>query len=198
MSDPYREYARVYDQHIGARDEPAVVQRLIRRHRSSAVSVLEFACGTGAILAPLSKHYDIYGVDISEPMLAVARAKLEHGSFVKGDMCRVRLKQRFDVVLCVFNSINHLQRFSDWKLLFRNAYRHLNPGGLFIFDINTETAFKNYSEAGHMIEEYDQDIMASSFSSGPCCWAPYTSESPGAPEERWRLRAILTAFAGSK
>ena len=57
MSDPYKNYSRVYDRHTGERDEIPVIKNLIKKHQPEAETILEFACGTGAILAPLSANY---------------------------------------------------------------------------------------------------------------------------------------------
>ena len=53
-------------------------------------------------------------------------------------MTEVRLGQEFDVVLCVYDSINHLLKFEHWESVFDRAHEHLAERGIFIFDINTE------------------------------------------------------------
>jgi len=53
-------------------------------------------------------------------------------------MVDFRIDGRYDVIFCVFDSINHVKRFSDWKKVFTAVRRHLSPGGCFIFDINTQ------------------------------------------------------------
>jgi hypothetical protein len=47
------------------------------------------------------------------------------------------LGEQFDVVLCVYDSINHLVRFREWEAVFRRAREHLSDRGVFLFDINT-------------------------------------------------------------
>jgi SAM-dependent methyltransferase len=56
---------------------------------------------------------------------------------VAADVRRVALGRRFDVVSCFYDSLNYLLRKSDLLAAFRSARRHLAPGGVFIFDINT-------------------------------------------------------------
>ena len=134
----YSAYARFYDATQGDRAEHAAyVRSLLKRHHPRAKSVLELACGTGSILKQLQPHYDVTGVDLSNEMLAVARKKVPGVRLVHGDMTAVDLGERFDVVLCVYDSINHLVRFRDWEAVFRRARQHLNDGGIFLFDINT-------------------------------------------------------------
>ena len=70
-------------------------------------------------------------------MLEIAKKKVPGGSFYQGDMSAFELDERFDVILSMFDAVNHLTDYNDWKNLFRLANDHLVPGGVFIFDINT-------------------------------------------------------------
>ena len=90
------------------------------------------------MLKQLRPYYEVVGVDASEPMLAVAARKLPGVRLVHGDMTRVTLGERFDVVLCAFDSINHLLRFEEWEAAFDRAHEHLDERGIFVFDVNTE------------------------------------------------------------
>lgn len=139
MTAGYDVFARFYDAVQGDRAEHAAYLRsLIEEHQPRAETVLELACGTGSVLRQLQPHYQVVGVDLSEPMLAVAAEKLPGVRLVHADMTRVALGQRFDVVLCAYDSINHLLRFEDWEAVFDRALEHLGEGGIFVFDVNTE------------------------------------------------------------
>ena len=70
-------------------------------------------------------------------MLAIAAAKVPGARLVEGDMADFDLGRRFDVVACVFDSINHLLDVASWASLFACVHRHLTDGGLFVFDVNT-------------------------------------------------------------
>lgn len=134
----YRWFAKHYD--AVERDRTGTIRllkSLLARYHPRARTVLELACGTGAILKPLSRRYSVWGLDLSPEMLALARRKVPAARLSLQDMSRFQLGRRFDVVLCVFDSINHLTRFSDWRRLFRRVHAHLEPGGLFVFDVNT-------------------------------------------------------------
>jgi SAM-dependent methyltransferase len=54
--------------------------------------------------------------------------------------------QSFDIILCAFDTINHVTSFSGWKKVFRNARYFLKPDGIFVFDINTERKLTRYYE----------------------------------------------------
>jgi SAM-dependent methyltransferase len=135
----YDVFAPFYDAVQGDRAEHAAYLReLIQRRHPSAATVLELACGTGSILAQLRPHYAVTGLDRSRAMLERAAAKVPGVRLVEADMTSFDLGERFDVVLCVFDSINHLLRFEEWEAVFGGAHDHLNDGGIFVFDVNTE------------------------------------------------------------
>lgn len=119
-------------------------------HPEKKLRVLELGCGTGNILQQLPKAYEIYGLDISPDMVHVAKKKLPHGKFFVDDMTNFSFSEKFDVILCVFDSINHLTKFSQWEKVFKLAAKHLDTKGVFIFDMNTPkrlntlTTFKPY------------------------------------------------------
>jgi len=137
-STSYTKLARFYDPVIGDRREAAAyLGDLIERYRPRTRTLLEIACGTGALLGVLSESFEVAGLDRSRAMLAIARKKLPHVQLYRQDMTDFRVNRRFDAALCAFDSINHLTRFANWQKLFRRVKAHLNDGGLFIFDINT-------------------------------------------------------------
>jgi len=134
----YTKLARFYDAVIGdRRDTATYICDLIHRYNPKTRTVLEIACGTGAVLGLLSQAYEVTGLDRSRNMLAIARRKLPHVKLYLQDITSFHLNQRFDAIICVFDSINHLPRFSDWQKVFRGVKAHLSDGGLFIFDVNT-------------------------------------------------------------
>jgi SAM-dependent methyltransferase len=114
------------------------VRELVARHRPSARTALELACGTGSILKQLGADYELVGLDRSPEMLAIAAEKVPGIRLVEADMTDFRLDERFDVVLCVYDSLNHLLDFAQWEAVFDRAHEHLVDGGIFVFDVNTE------------------------------------------------------------
>jgi SAM-dependent methyltransferase len=137
--ESYDVFAPFYDAVQGDRaDHAAYLRSLIEKHHPDATTLLELACGTGSVLKQLEPFYEVAGVDLSEAMLAVAADKVPSARLVHQDMTRLELGETFDVVLCAFDSINHLLRFEEWQELFRRARAHLNERGIFVFDINTE------------------------------------------------------------
>ena len=137
------EFARFYDQIMGDRsDDVDRVAGYIRRFRPDARSLLELGCGTGALLAALYQQgqpgeLSVTGIDRSPGMLATAAASVPQATLIQADMTAFSLAERFDVAICMFDTLNHLQRFESWLELFDRVYEHLAPDGIFIFDVNT-------------------------------------------------------------
>lgn len=157
---PYDRFSRFYDQVMGDRAEAAnYIRDLIEHHHPRAKTLLEIACGTGGILGRLSESYDVIGLDRSRPMLAIARARLPHIRLVRQDMTSFHLDRRFDAVVCAFDSINHLQRFSDWKKTFRGVAGHLNAGGVFVYDVNTTGKLQRLVDGPPWVTQFGRDLV---------------------------------------
>ena len=135
----YDIFAPFYDAVQGDRaEEITYLGSLIERHHPRATTVLELACGTGSVMEELEPRYELTGVDLSERMLELAAQRLPRARLLQADMARLDLGETFDVVLCVYDSINHLLSFEQWEAVFDRARDHLNDRGLFVFDVNTE------------------------------------------------------------
>lgn len=135
----YNVLAKHYDEMQG--NVPALISEWVIATVSPAVtdgySVLELGCGTGSVLAELPDSWRKTGVDISDDMLAFARVKLPAARLLEGDMLTLELGRTYDLVLCVFDTINHFLCREHWQKVFDVAARHLNPGGMFLFDMHT-------------------------------------------------------------
>lgn len=134
----YDIFAKFYDDTMGDRSATVEYLRgLIEKSCPKAHSLLELACGTGELLKAFDEEYEVSGLDRSRGMLNIAREKLPWANFYQESMAGFELPGKYDVILCVFDSINHLLKFGDWKKVFLSASRHLNDKGVFIFDMNS-------------------------------------------------------------
>ena len=156
----YDRIARFYD---AVMDDPAPradrVARSIERYRPGARSLLELGCGTGSILARLAKVPFLTGLDRSPVMLAAAREKVPTARFVEGDMSSFDLGERFDVVISVFDSINHLVDFDAWRATFDGVHAHLTDGGLFVFDVNTMGELRRLGADEPWVLDFEDGVM---------------------------------------
>jgi len=157
----YTAYANIYDAYKGDRSENiARLEGLIHKHHPAATTALDLACGTGAIAAGLVGKYIVTGVDNSPVMLRIARAKLPNMQFVQADMTDFALSQKFDVVYCLHNSVNHLLTFDAWEQMFTQVARHLKKRGVFIFDVNPIARMNDLVPRGLGITQIGQDYVA--------------------------------------
>ncbi len=136
--DEYADYAEVYDAYKGDRSRlVSLVNRLIAENTPFARDILDLACGTGAVTQAFTSEFNVTALDRSDAMLSIARQRLPKSSVIKGDMSNFRLKDRFDVILCLHNSMNHLLSAKQWRNTFKTVHTHLRKDGIFIFDLNT-------------------------------------------------------------
>ncbi len=112
---------------------------LFNRHGETPQSILDIACGSGSLCAQFQKHgIDIIGVDGSAAMLMRAREKLgDDALLLEQDMRALDLYGTVDGAVCTLDSLNHLCRTDELAEVFRKARLFVEPGGLFIFDVNT-------------------------------------------------------------
>ncbi|MGP3690404.1 class I SAM-dependent DNA methyltransferase [Streptomyces sp. IBSNAI002] len=99
---------------------------------------LEFAIGTGRVGVPLRERgVPVVGVELSEHMAAVLRRKTDEDTlpvFI-GDMATTAVPGRFTLVYLVYNTITNLLTQDEQVECFRNAARHLEPGGRFVVEL---------------------------------------------------------------
>ena len=158
MPEPYAIYGPFYDATQGT-PSGAQYLHLLRKHHPAAKTVLELACGTGAHLATLGQHYEVEGLDRSRTMLRFARKRLPGVRFTEQSMAGFELDARFDAIVCPYDSINHLLRLGEWKDTFRAAKRHLNAGGLFVFDVNTERRLQELAAEPPWVHRFDDNYL---------------------------------------
>ncbi len=157
----YDVFAPHYDAATGdPSTETAFIDSIIKRAHLQPVTLLEVACGTGGIIASLAGSYQVAGLDISPGMLTVARKKLPEGiPLYQADMSSFALNARFDAVICVYHGINHLLRFSDWERFFECAYRHLNDGGVLVFDSFTLDDLKIIASIPETVQQFGENYL---------------------------------------
>jgi SAM-dependent methyltransferase len=100
--------------------------------------VLEFAVGTGRVAVPLTERgVSVTGIELSEAMLDRLREKVDETRLpvVRGDMATATAPGRYTLVYLVFNTIGNLLTQDEQVECFRNAARHLEPGGRFVVEL---------------------------------------------------------------
>lgn len=149
--EPYQEFALLYDELMNDIDYKSwydYIKEIFKKYNKKPKTILEMACGTGNLTEYFCEDgYNITAFDISEDMLSITYNKLDkfkNLSILKQDMVNLNLgSKKFDIIICACDSMNYITREEDLKKVFENAYKCLNDGGLFIFDINSYYKLKN-------------------------------------------------------
>ena len=138
---PYTKLAEIYDSIFKSKkfykNYYDFIFKILKNIEIIPKSILELACGTG-ILAKifLDKGFSIEGLDISKNMLEVAEKKGINTHLA--NMINFKLGKKYDLILCIFDSLNYIQNQSDLLCCFRSVKKHLSEKGLFIFDMNSD------------------------------------------------------------
>lgn len=143
-----------YGDHIFYDDMNKVVQtedvKFYNKYLNDNMRVLEVACGTGRLSNEIAKHVKEYvGLDYSEYMLDIAKEKNKNIKYIWGDMRKLEKEKlgTFDIIICGFNSLQHLETDNDVENFLKSCYNILNYNGLLIIDIfNPDMRFLNKTE----------------------------------------------------
>jgi SAM-dependent methyltransferase len=129
-----------YDETSAWMFDPAVVEPAVGVLASLAGdgAALELGIGTGRIALPLAaRGVRVRGIDLSEAMVARLRAKPggEAIDVAIGDFATTTVEETFSLAYVVFNTIMNLTTQDAQVACFRNAARHLAPGGRFVIEV---------------------------------------------------------------
>jgi SAM-dependent methyltransferase len=137
MSENFQLYSKYYNLLYGDKNykaEANYVAKQIKIFAPNAKSILEFGSGTGGHGILLQKKgFDVFGLDQSEYMTEEAKKK--------GLPCKVanisnfKLEEKYDVVVSLFHVVSYLTENEDLIVTFKNANKHLNKDGIFLFDV---------------------------------------------------------------
>ena len=156
----YQQFAQFYDALMGdGSSRSARILEAIDRFDVGATSLLELGCGTGSVLEGLVLIPRLVGLDASAEMLSAATAKVPSAEFLLGDMTDFDLGTTFDVVACVYDTVNHLVNYEAWESLFQGVARHLKPGDLFIFDLNTIGRLHQLVTSPPWVHDFDGNTL---------------------------------------
>lgn len=164
------EAAKSYDTPGAGMFSPDVLEPAVERLAQLAEggAALEFAIGTGRIAVPLSQRkVPVAGIEFSPSMVAQLRTKADEATIpvVIGDMATATVPGSYSLVFLVYNTISNLLTQEEQVACFRNAARHLSPGGRFVIELWVpelrklppgQRAVVWHSEAGYIgLDTYD-------------------------------------------
>jgi len=119
---------------------PEIIESTVNRlvELSNGGRVLEFAIGTGRIAIPLfQRGISVTGIELSKPMIGQLRKKIDETSLpvIYGDMKNAIAPGSYSLVYLIYNTISNLLTQEDQIECFKNAARHLIPGGRFVIEL---------------------------------------------------------------
>ena len=162
--DAYHNLAVSYDRLTNDVDYDATVDfyyEILKREGLKPRTAVDLACGTGSVTVLLAqKGLQVTGVDLSEEMLTVAQQKaweLENmPRFVCQPLQELRLPRGVDLAVCALDSLDYITDPEDCQEAIRRVYKVLNPGGIFIFDVNTPEKLRAMD--GQIFIDEDDDV----------------------------------------
>ena len=148
--EAYTSFAEVYDQfmdNVPYREWADFLQEILQKEGINDGLVLDLGCGTGSMTEELAgRGYDMIGVDNSEDMLEIAMEKRQESGhdilYLLQDMKEFELYGTVRAVVSVCDSVNYVTEKEELEQVFRLVNNYLDPGGIFVFDFNTEYKYR--------------------------------------------------------
>lgn len=143
--EAYKNLAASYDRLTNDVDYAATVtfyRQILERENLQPRTAVDLACGTGSVALILAQQgLQVTAVDMSEEMLTQACQKAQDMKnrpvFLHQKLQKLYLPRGVDLAVCALDSLNYITDPEDCREAIRRVYKALNPGGCFIFDVNT-------------------------------------------------------------
>lgn len=163
--EAYHDLAFSYDRLTNDVDYAATVDfyyEILNREDLHPRTAVDLACGTGSVALLLAqKGIQVTAVDMSEEMLTVAQQKAVEENvpirFVCQYLQKLHLPIGVDLAVCALDSIDYILDPDDCREAIRRVYKTLNPGGCFIFDVNTPEKLRAMD--GQVFLDEDDDVF---------------------------------------
>ena len=160
----YENLAFSYDRLTNDVDYEATVDfyyAILEREGLKPRTAVDLACGTGSVTELLARRgLEVMAVDMSEDMLAVASQKTAEMYPAPWYLCQplqeLRLPRAVDLAVCALDSLDYITDPEDCRKAIRRIYKYLNPGGIFIFDVNTPEKLRAMD--GQVFLDEDDDV----------------------------------------
>ena len=164
MTDSYRGFAPVYDALMSDHPYPARAEYLLglfRQFGQRPTLLLDLACGSGRLTLELAKRgVDVIAVDPSPDMLMLARDRFSEAGREALFLCQagedLDLYGTVDGAVCTLDSVNHIVEKDALREVFRRVALFLEPGCLFLFDVNTEHKHRDILADNTFVYERDE------------------------------------------
>ena len=165
LMQAYHALAGSYDQLTWDVDYEAIVDfyfDILAREGLQPRTAVDLACGTGSVAVILArKGLDVVAVDMSEEMLTQAQQKAlsldDPPLFIRQRLEELRLARSVDLAVCALDSLDYITDPEACRGAIRRVYKVLNPGGCFIFDVNTPEKLRAMD--GQVFLDENEDVF---------------------------------------
>ena len=162
--DAYHALAESYDRLTNDVDYDATVDfyyEILSREGITPRTAVDLACGTGSVALRLAeKGLRVTAVDMSWEMLTTAQQKAAEAGlypqFVCQQLQQLQLPRGVDLAVCALDSMDYILDPKDCQTAIQRIYKALNPGGCFIFDVNTPEKLRAMD--GQVFLDEDDDV----------------------------------------
>lgn len=125
----------------------AYYRLLLERQGVAPKSILDVCCGTGTLTQMLyALGYEVCGIDRSPEMIERARGKAHARGlpieYIVADASDFSLGRSFGAACSFFDSLNYIADRERFDAAIHCVAQHIEPGGSFVFDLNTAYAFE--------------------------------------------------------
>ena len=146
---------------VDYRSTVAFYREILKREGLKPRTAADLACGTGSVAAILAEQgMQVTGVDLSEEMLTVAAEKTmdmdNPPRFVRQPLQKLHLPVGVDLAVCALDSLDYITDPEDCRQAIKRVFKYLNPGGIFIFDVNTPEKLRAMD--GQVFLDEDDDV----------------------------------------
>ena len=163
--DAYHALASSYDRLTSDVDYAATVDfyyEILKKEGLCPRNAVDLACGTGSVALLLAeKGLDVTAVDMSWEMLTQAQQKAMEAElpvrFVCQELQQLHLPVGVDLAVCALDSLDYILDPADCQLAISRVFKALNPGGCFIFDVNTPEKLRAMD--GQILLDEDDDVF---------------------------------------
>jgi SAM-dependent methyltransferase len=119
------------------------LDRLFFSRVPAEANVLDVCCGSGHVTRELVRRgYCVTGVDASAGLIAIAKREMPDIDWRVRDARHLHLEDHYAAALSTFDSLNHVLTTEELQQIFEGVRGALQPGGLFVFDMNLDEAYR--------------------------------------------------------
>ena len=144
------DFARAWDNSQGS-FSAGIANRILsfaNNNNKKIKSALDICCGASNLLNIFHQNgISCAGTETRQGMIDFPKEKYPEIEFFKTEMMsEFPTKQKYDLITCNHDIVNYFENFDEWREFFKEAYKHLNNGGMFVFDYYTKRKLQDWNE----------------------------------------------------